>query len=57
MKKKIFLAITINNGKAEAYQISEKYYNDFNWRLKRKEDAEKGEFQIYFTETEITINA
>jgi hypothetical protein len=54
MKKKIFLAITIINGKAEACQISEKYYNDFNWRLKRKEDAEKGEFQIYFTETEIT---
>ena len=44
MKKKIFLTITIINGKAEACQISEKYYNDFNWRLKRKENAEKGEF-------------
>lgn len=57
MKIKVFLAITIINGKAEANQISEKYFNNFNWRLKRKEDAEKGEFQIYFTETEITINA
>ena len=37
MKIKVFLAITIINGKAEANQISEKYFNDFNWRLKMEE--------------------
>ena len=54
MKIKVFLAITIINGKAESNQISEKYFNDFNWRWKMQEKAEEGEFQIYFTETEIT---
>lgn len=54
MKIKVFLAITIINGKAEANQISEKYFNDFNWRLKMQEKANEGEYQIYFTETEIT---
>lgn len=37
MKVKIYLAVTIFNGKATAHQISEKYYNDFNWRLKMEE--------------------
>ena len=54
MKIKVFMAITIIDGKAEAKQISEKYFNDFNWRLKMYENANEGEFQIYFTETEIT---
>ena len=54
MKIKVFLAITIFNDKAEANQISEKYFNDFNWRLKMQEKANEGEYQIYFTETEIT---
>ena len=30
MKIKVFLTITIINGKAEVNQISEKYFNDFN---------------------------
>ena len=34
MKVKIYLAVTIFNGKATVHQISEKYFNDFNWRLK-----------------------
>ena len=55
MKAKVFLAITITDGDAEVHQISEKYYNDFNWRLKREEDACQGNFQILFAETEITI--
>ena len=50
---KVFLAITITKGKAEAHQITEKRYNDFNWRLKMQENAQKGEYQIYFAETEI----
>ena len=54
MKIKVFLAITIINGKAEANQISEKYFNDFNWRFKMQEKAKECECQIYFTETEIT---
>lgn len=54
MKIKVFLAITIINGKAEVNQISEKYFNDFNWRLKMQNKSNEGEQQIYFTETEIT---
>ena len=54
MKIKVFLAITIIDGKAKAYQISEKYFNDFNWRFKMQEKAKECECQIYFTETEIT---
>jgi len=54
MKIKVFLTITIINGKAEVNQISEKYFNDFSWRLKMQERANKGEYQIFFTETEIT---
>ena len=56
MKIKVFLAITIFNGKAEVNQISEKYFNDFNWRLKMEEKANEVEEQIYFTETEINID-
>ena len=54
MKVKIYLAVTIFNGKATVHQISEKYFNDFNWRFKMQEKAKEGECQIYFTETEIT---
>lgn len=53
MKIKVYLAFTIINGKAEASQISERYFNDFNWRLKMQKKANEGEYQIYFTETEI----
>lgn len=55
-KMKVYLAVSIIDGKAEANQISEKYFNNFNWRLRMQEKAEKGEYQIYFTETEIIIN-
>ena len=44
MKLKVFLAVTIIDGKAEVHQISEKYCNDFNWRLRMQEKAEKGEY-------------
>lgn len=56
MKVKIYLAVTIFNGKATVHQISEKYFNDFNWRLKMEEKAKEVEEQIYFTETEINID-
>ena len=56
MKVKIYLAVTFFNGKATVHHISEKYFNDFNWRLKMEEKASEVEEQIYFTETEINID-
>lgn len=55
-KMKVYLAVSIIDGKAEANQISEKYFNNFNWRLRMQEKAAQGKCQIYFTETEIIIN-
>lgn len=55
MKKTLYLAICIIDGKAEVNQIAEKFYNDYGWRLKMQQKAEAGEYQIYFTETEIFI--
>ena len=52
-KTKVYLAVSIIDGKAEARQIAERYFNDFSWRLRMQEEAQSGEFQIYFTETEI----
>jgi len=52
-KIKVYLAVCIINSKAEVSQIAERYFNDYSWRLRMQEEAAKGEFQIYFTETEI----
>jgi len=56
MKKTLYLAICIIDGKAEVNQIAEKYYNDYSWRLKMQKNAEAGEHQIYFAETEVEYN-
>ena len=52
-KMKVYLAVSIIDGKAEVSQIAERYFNDYSWRLRMQEKAAKGEYQIYFTETEI----
>jgi len=38
-KAKVYLAVSIINGKAETRQIAERYFNDFNWRLRMQEEA------------------
>jgi hypothetical protein len=38
-KAKVYLAVSIINGKAETRQIAERYFNDFNWRLRMLEEA------------------
>lgn len=52
-KMKVYLAFSIIDGKAEVSQIAERYFNDYSWRLRMQEKAAKGEYHIYFTETEI----
>jgi hypothetical protein len=56
MKKKVYLAVRIIDGKAEVDEISAAAYNDYGWRLRMQEKAQKGNFSIYFTEAEININ-
>lgn len=55
MKKKVFLAITITDGKAQVDQIAEKFFNDYSWRLRMQEKAEAGDFEIYFSEATINL--
>ena len=55
-KMKVYLAVSIINGKAEVSQIAERYFNDYSWRLRMQERAAEDEYQIYFTETEIISN-
>ena len=50
---KVYLAVSIIDGKAEVNQIAERYFNDYGWRLRMQEKATEGGSQIYFTETEI----
>ena len=52
-KMKVYLAVSIIDGKAEVSQIAERHFNDYSWRLRMQEKAAKGEYHIYFTETEI----
>lgn len=52
-KMKVYLAVSIIDGKAEVSQIAGKYFNDYGWRLRMQEKATEGGSQIYFTETEI----
>lgn len=56
MKKKVYLAVRIIDGKAEVDEIGKKHYNDYSWRLRMQENAQKGDFSIYFTEAEINID-
>lgn len=55
MKKKVYLAVRIIDGKAEVDEISAAAYNDYGWRLRMQEKAQNGNFSIYFTEAEINI--
>lgn len=55
MTTKIYLAIRIIDGKAEVSQISERYFNNFSWRLKMEKLAKESNSEVYFTETEIYI--
>ena len=55
MKKKVYLAVRIIDGKAEASEITKKCYDDFNWRIRMQENAQKGGISIYFTETDINL--
>ena len=56
MKKKVYLAVRIVEGKAEVDEISATAYNDYGWRLRMQDLAQKGNFSIYFTEAEVNIN-
>jgi len=56
MKKKVYLAVRIIDGKAEVDEISDAAYHDYGWRIQMEERAQKGNFSIYFTEAEININ-
>ena len=51
-KMKVYLAVSIIDGKAEVNQIAERYFNDYGWRLRMQEKAAEGGFRLYFTETE-----
>ena len=55
MTRKIYLAIRITDGKAEVNQISKRRFNDFSWRLKMENLAEKSNCKVYFSETDINI--
>ena len=52
-KKSIYLAIRVTDGKVVASQISEKYFNNTEWRRKMVENTRKGNEEIYFTETDV----
>lgn len=52
-KIRIYLAIRVTDGKAVTSQISEKYFNNAEWRRKMVENARKGNEDIYFTETDV----
>ena len=55
-KMKVYLAVSIIDGKAEVSQIAGKYFNDYGWRLRMQEKAAEGGSRIYFTETEIIVD-
>lgn len=52
-KMKVYLAVSIIDGKAEVSQIAERYFNDYGWRLRMQEKVAEGGSRINFTETEI----
>ena len=52
-KKSVYLAIRVTDGKAVASQISEKYFNNTEWRRKMVENTQNGNEEIYFTETDV----
>ena len=51
-KMKVYLAVSIIDGKAEVSQIAERHFNDYSWRLRMQEKAAEGGSRLYFTETE-----
>ena len=56
-KMKVYLAVSIIDGKAEVNQIAERYFNDYGWRLRMQEKAAEGGSRLYFTETETIADA